>query len=364
MSQIRPVVRSDLDQVVTLVRAAFAPVGGRDGGWDRDSRFLARALLEDPWTPETPCALVAVDDADKVIGSVGAQRRELLFEGEKRDAVVVSFLAVAPEHRGGAAGALLIRRLLTGQQDLAFSDSSTPEVARIWRVFGGYADATRCCEYMLVTRANRWLRGIAGEIIRRHPISRRVVPVEALPLQAVGSRLLSRVRPEAISMAPSGLSSSSASPAELAEVERSLDRRVRLRVAHDAEFLEAQFSHLEAMDIGGDLVRHVVHRAGRPIGWFAYIARPQVSRVLAVCSGPEDADAVFEALLRDATERGTAVVSGRSAPHLVEPLRRRMAVLRYEPPPLIHARDHQLRAALASSGSLLEEIELLDCRFW
>lgn len=353
MGTIRPVERGELDEVAALVRTGIA-------GWNRDSRLLALTLLEDPWTPDPPRSLVALDDTGRVIGSIGAQRRRLLFDGKELDAVAVSHLVVAPDGRGAATGALLVRTLLSGDQALTFTDSSTPEVTRIWRLFGGQADATRCSEYMLVTRAGRWLGGMAREIARGHPISHRNLPVAALPLHAARAALRSRTHQGATP----GLSCEAATPAELTDVDRGLDRRVRLRVAHDPAYLEARFSQLESINIGGELVRRVVRQAGRPVGWFAYIARPHVSRVLAVSADADNADAVFDALIADATERGTAVVSGRSAPHLAEPLRRRMAVLRHSPPPLIHAPDPELRASLASSSSVLEELELLDSEWW
>ena len=351
---IRPIEGADLEEVAELVRTGLA-------GWKRDSRFLARTLLEDPWTPDPPPSLVALDDSGRVIGSIGAQRRRLLFDGQEFDAIAVSHLVVALDGRGGAAGALLVRTLLSGQQALTFTDSSTPGVARIWRLFGGQADATRCSEYMLVIRAARWLGGVAGAIARHKVISHRDVPVEALPFHAVPARVLSRAHPR--TTIPE-LASEAATPADLVDADRGLDRHVRLRIAHDPEYLEAKFSQLESMSIGGELVRRTVRQAGRPIGWFAYIARPHVSRVLAVSADAASADAVFEALLADAKERGSAVVSGRSAPHLTEPLRRRRAVLRYTPPPLIRAPDPELRASLASDASLLEELELLDFEAW
>ncbi len=357
MASIRPVESRDLHDVELLVRAGLK-------GWNRDAQFLEKTLFNDPWTPAEPCSLVAVDDAGRIVGSIGAQRRRLLFDGQEHDGVAVSHLVVAAEERGGATGALLVRTLLSGRQSLTFSDSSTAGVMRIWRLFGGHPDMTRNIEYMIVTRTDRWVRGIAGELVRRHPLTRRVVPVESLPLHAIGDHLLPRAYRNATRSRTPGLRSEPAAAAELAGMEGVLDRRVRLRVAHDAEYLEARFAHIESIPIGGDLIRRLVRRSGRPIGWFAYIARPTVSRVLAVHAQPDDAAAVFEALLLDATERGTAVVSGRSAPHLAEPLRERRAVLRYEAPPLIHARDEELRATLAAPGSLLEELELLDCAYW
>ena len=182
---------------------------------------------------------------------------------------MVSHLVVAPEDRGGAAGALLIRTLLSGPQALTFSDSSTPGVLRIWRLFGGQADATRGVEYMLVTRPDRWVRGIAGELVRRRPISHRLVPVEALPLHAVGSRVLSRARPSMTHSSTPGLTSGWTAPASLADMAPGPDNRVRVPVAHDAVYFQAHSAQFSCMAIGRYLVRRFVGEAGRRDGGLA-----------------------------------------------------------------------------------------------
>jgi hypothetical protein len=353
VADIRPIERDDLDGVAELVRAGLP-------GWSRSPEILARTLLDDPWTPDPPRSLVAVDESGALVGTIGAQRRKLRFDGEVLDAVAVSHLVVAPGGRTAATGAMLVKALLAGDQALTITDSSTPEVTRIWRLFGGELDTARGYQYMLVLSTRRWLGGLARALVTRQKVTRRDVPVESLPLHAAGSRVGSRANPEPTPE----LSSADASPAEIAEFGSTLERKVRARIAHDPEYLAARFAQLEAMDIGGSVVHRIVRRAGRPIGWFAYIARPRVSRILCVSADADNTDAVLEALLDDARERGTGVLAGRSAPHLIEPLHRRMAVLGAIRAPLVHCADPELRSVIASSASLLTEFELLDSEWW
>ena len=103
---------------------------------------------------------------------------------------------------------------------------------------------------------------------------------------------------------------------------------------------------------------------GRPIGWFAYLARPEMARVIHLGAPAAVADAVVTALVEDARERGIAALSGRLEPHLDEPMRRRGATLALNQQPLIHSRDPALLAAAASSASLLTEIDLIDSEWW
>jgi hypothetical protein len=68
-------------------------------------------------------------------------------------------------------------------------------------------------------------------------------------------------------------------------------------------------------------------------------------------------EAVFGELVRDARERGSAVLAGRYEPHLRTPLSERSAVLGFARCPLIHSRDPEVSALLATDSSLLTDLD-------
>jgi hypothetical protein len=352
-ASIRPLERDDLEAVARLVRANLP-------GWGRDRDVLERNLVDHPWAPDPLRALVAVDARGEVIGSIGAQRRRMLFDGREIEGVCVSHLAVAADSRGGAAGALLVRRLLAGDQDLTFTDSGTPETVRIWRTFGAHLDHSRSCDWMIVLRPVRWLRDVSRHALFRRALGRRTVPVSAFPLQAAGRSLVSRAFPPL----PPEVTTEEATPALVAEHLPELTAGVRLRVAYDEAYLDYAFSYMDWLARGDRIVRRLVRRAGRPVGWFVYVARPGVSRVACLAACAREEEAVTAALIEDARERGTAVLTGRFEPHLDEPMRRRLAVLGFAQRPCVHAKDAELRATLASSASLLTEFDLIDTEWW
>lgn len=352
MTAIRALEQQDLPAVASLVRAHLR-------GWRRDQHVLATNLIEHPWASEPLRTLVAVSDDGQIIGSIGAQERRLLFDGSELRGVCVSHLVVDPAHRAGASGALLVRRLLSGDQDLTWTDSGTEGVVRIWRAFGAHVDHSRTCDWMLVLRPARWLSRIAVRAARgADDLGRRSIPVGALPAQALGRRLVSRAFPEL----PPDVSGEQAEPAAIAESLPAITRGVRLRLVYDQPYLDYLFAYLDSLT--GPVVRRLVRRAGAPIGWYAYLARPAIGRVICVAANVREIDAVVADLVGDAHQRGVAVLAGRLEPHLDEPLRRRLAVVGFAQRPLIHARDPAILAALASSASLLTEIDLIDSEWW
>lgn len=352
MATIRPLERADLPAVAALVRESLP-------GWRRDAAFLERTLVDHPWAPETLPSLVAVDDSGVIVGSVGAQARRLAFDGAELSGISVSHLVVAPERRAGAAGALLVRELLSGGQDLTWTDSGTEDVVRIWRTFGAHLDHARSANWMLVLRPARWLARIASLRIRSGVTLRQAVPVAALPLHAAGRHLLPRTFSPPVAAEVNG---ENASPSEIVDLLPALTKGIRLRVDYDAGYLSSVFAQVSSP--GAPVVHRLVRRGTTPIGWYAYIQQSGISRVIHLAAGVRQVEAVFGEMYGHSRAQGASLLAGRLEPHLQEPLQRRFAAIGLAQRPLIYARDPDLRATLASSSSLITEMDLIDSEWW
>jgi len=348
VASIRPLDRDDLPAVAELIRAHV--------GWRRDPAVLERTLIDHPWSRQEPSTLVAVDDTGRVIGSIGAQERPLVFEGAPLRGVCVSHLVVDPERRAGAAGALLVRTLLSGDQDLTFTDSGTEDVVRIWAAFGADVDHTRTGSWMVVIRPVRWMALAGRHGVRSSESRRRAVPTAALPLHVLGKRAMPQAFPDP---AP-GVEGTEATPAEIVEILPAF-KNIRLRIDYDTDYLSWLFAHFRSL--GLSLSHRIVRRAGRPIGWYAYIQR-DVARLVHLAAASRQADDVFADFAAQASAGGALALAGRMEPSLDEPLRRRMAAFSLAQRPLVHARDPKVRAALGSSGALVTEMDLIDSEWW
>jgi hypothetical protein len=265
--------------------------------------------------------------------------------------VCCGHLTVASDRGAGHVGALLLRRVLSGAQDLTWTDSPTEGVVRMWRAFGGHSDHPRSCDWMLVLRPLRWGAGVVAQMARRGAM-REAMPVAAVPVQASGGRLVPRAFPPC----PSGVRSEEAAAGAVVDQLPALTRGLRLRVDYDQPYLDRLLAQVDAA-MGG-LVRRIVRRDGDPIGWYCYLCRPGgASRVLHVCAPEPELDAVVSELTEHARTRGSAALTGRLEPHLEAPLRRRLAALGFARQPLIHAPDPEVHALLATSSSLLTHLD-------
>ena len=321
-------------------------------GWTHDEGFLRGTLIEYPWADPALSSLVATSPDGEILGFVGAQVREMALDGAPVRGVCVSHLVVVPDGRAGAAGALLLGRLLSGAQDVSWSDSANEVVARMWRTFGGHLDHARLLDWMLVLRPGRWFGGVLAKGVRGRSLGRSDVPVGALPLHAAGPRLA----PRAFPVPDPDIRGEDAGAAAIVEHLPEMMRGVELRVDYGESHLEHLFAQVEAAS--GPLVHRLVRRRDRPIGWYAYL-RPKagVSRVLHVAVAQRHADAVVAELVEHAKASGSTALTGRMEPHLESPLRSRLAVLGFARRPMIHTHRPEIRLALASSASLLTQLE-------
>jgi Acetyltransferase (GNAT) family len=347
MAEIRPLDRADL-QAVTALLGANLPAWTAEG---QIPQFLQATLFDHPWAdPELP-SLVAAENG-KVVGFIGAQVRRFRFEDRTLRAVCASHLTVDPDHRGGAAGALLLRRLLTGGQDFTFSDTANDEMARMCLTFGGQLDHARACDWMIVLRPVRWLRALTTSVIVRRGLG-PAVPVGALPFKAVRPGGARRGIPDP----QPDVRGENADAATIVEQLAELGAGFRLRADYDRQFLEYMFGQAES-HFGRPLVRRLVRRGERPVGWYAY--RPQrgnVARVLHMMANDRDGDAVLAELVAHAGGRDAAVIAGRLEPQLTRTLSPLQPVLGFALRPWVHCHDPEIFAALASSGSLLTRLD-------
>lgn len=342
MPEIRPVTHDDLPEVVKLLEA-------RMPGWWGSEETLAGTMLDHPWAEDDITPLVSVGEKGKILGFIGVQVRRLLFDGRPIRGVVATQLAVTED--AGAAGALLIRRVLSGPQELTWSDGTTEGVVRIWRAFNGAPDYVRASDFLLVLRPVRWIRSTLAAATRRS-LSREELPVVGFPFQAAGRRIARRAHPDP----DPEVNGTDVDSATIVELLPEMASGLRLRVDHDQAYLDHMFALVAKF--AEPLVCRLVKRGDRPVGWYAYRrGQRSVSHIMHLLAAQDESEAVLSELLEHARANGSSVVSGRAEPHLVEPLSQRFAVLGLTRQPVIRAQDADLAHTLTTDASLLTRLD-------
>ena len=143
-------------------------------------------------------------------------------------------------------------------------------------------------------------------------------------------------------------------PAAIALESASILRGVRLHALYDEAYLDTFTGWLRPQG----LVARIVRRGDRPIGWYAYVLRPgRASRVLHLAAAEQDVDATLGDLVEHARASGSAALAGRLEPHLDGSLRHRAPAIGFMRVPMVHARNTDVLATLASSSALLTQLD-------
>lgn len=358
MSRIRPLEREDLPRVCRLYERVV-----RSGSPYFPQQLLGyfeRTLFDYPWAdPEIP-SLVYEDSDGEILGLLGSHARRLRVDGRRVRMACGGPLVSAPEARRRGVGAFLLRRYLAGPQDLTITDGATDTVRQMCVGLGGqslvHASISWTKVFRPVATSMHWLSQRNGGSGLARSL-RFVAPV----LDSAAQGLLGR-RAGFVPTQPDADAALLTVDALLDQL-RNAARCLRLYSDYDAEYLQWLFAELEAVDVRGVPVRHLVYnRGGRVAGWYVYYLAPGgVAQVLQIAAPNGDPDLVLDHLLWHAASGGATAVQGRLEPVLFGPLRGRRCLLSHSQLALVHCEDPNVLGLLGSAKALLTR---LDGEWW
>ncbi len=331
MSNIRPFERGDLAEVAALYQRVMAGPGS-----DPTQRLVAaleRGLLDHPWVdPELP-SLVYQDAAGRIVGFQGSHPRRLSLGGGQLRMVCGGQLVADPDAGTPGIGALLMRRLIAGPQELTITDGATSEVQAMWARLGGSTGGITCLGWTRVLRPARLARALAARRRGANPGGDR------------SGRLA--VGPSADELTPEAL---------IEQLERV---RAPLRPAYDPEFLGWLFAEMEQVQGRGPLARRLVRdERAEPVGWYvAYLPSGGIAQAIGVGTIRPDAGPVLDRLFADARAVGASAVQGRTEPATLAALTARRCLFRRTEWALVHYADDEVAAACGREQALLTRLE-------
>jgi hypothetical protein len=350
-TRIRALEPRDLPAVAALVRETLAV--GPPATEAALADFLRRTLIEQPWADPEIQSLVAVDLGERVVGFVGAEVRRMRLGDRTVRFAWAAHSAVTPAARRGAAGFLLMRKLLEGPQDATLGDGASPLMEQMWLRLGGRR---------LELKGIHWVR-----VFRPAGVAARLVSSRRARLRA-GTRLMARGLDDVAAplarplLAPqrSAAAVEALTPRGLLAAAPTVMGAPTLRPDYDEAFLRWLFAELSRVRARGELVAKLVRNArGRTIGWYLYFLRPGWrSEILQVAASGERAlGTVLDDLLAHAYEHGSAAVRGRLEPGMLGVIAHRRCLLWHRGAAVAHARDPRVLSAIESPDALVSRLE-------
>jgi hypothetical protein len=352
MSVIRPLEREDLREAAALFELVMR--SGQRRSEPALVGLLERTLLDQPWfDPELP-SLVATDSEGRIAGLLAAEVRRMRLNARPLRIIWSQHLAVDPEHRHEALGALMLARMLRGPQDATVTDTATDLVRQMWVRLGGNVLHLKGIHWVRVFRPWHVAARLAAPRLSR-PRARATLRPIAGALDVVTHRAAARL----LDPAPIDVRAEPLTPHTLAEAIPTICKRLALYPDYDEASLDWLFGELVRVPRRGELVAHLVRdKGGRALGWYIYYLRPGWrSEVLQVGAGERQVGDVLDHLLWHAHTHGSAALRGRLEPGLVEPVVRRHCLLWHRGGTLIHSRDPELLRAVHSEAALMTRLE-------
>ncbi len=366
MSAIRPLRPEDIPQVASLYELVM-------GSGSRTPRpglvaLLREVLLDHPWAdPEIP-SLVYTDADDRIVSFVGSHVRRLCVDGRPVRASYAGQLMSEPAVRDRGIGALLLRRFLAGRQDVSITDSAGLDVRLLWERLGAATVSLGSHTWVRFFEPFRFgvERAVGRDSVWK-PFARSAAPLLDAVAKRAGGKLLRVPKPPTIA--------EELTPRALLEHLPAVAKCARVRPDYDENFLAWLFLHMagptnswgfyamEGPSTDGSLVRRLVRdAAGKTLGWYvAYLPRHGIGDVQQLAARDQNVGAVFDHLLHDAAEHGTALLQGRMEPHLCETVWERHCVIRRSARFLVHSRDASLVDAIMVGDGVLTR---MDGEWW
>lgn len=331
----------------------------RSGGTTPPPRlapYFERTFLDHPWVDADVPALVYEFDDGRIVGFIGSHVRRLRFDGRPVRMACAGQLVSDPAARRRGVGALLLRHLFAGPQDLTITDGATPEVRVMWEKLGGHTAFLRSLDW---TRFFRPWRAVGDRLLERS--GRGTWKPAARPLWSLSDALTDRLTGAPLRVDEPPTRAEPLSPSMLVQHLPSVaNGHLRVRPDYDEGFAAWLFEEMAKVRTRGDLVRCLVREPrGRVLGWYvAYLKPGGVSQVMQVAAADRDMAAVLHHLFHHAQQSGTAALQGRLEPLLFEPLAQWRCLVRYSERALLHSRDHMdIVSAMALGQGMVTRME-------
>jgi hypothetical protein len=350
---VRPFVERDVADVGDLHRRVFRK---EDAGGSADAasyrRYFAEVFLNGAVGDSGLRSLVYERDG-AIRGFLGIMPRRMSFRGTPVLMAVCSQFVVDPLERG-QAGLQLLRRCLSGPQDLSFTDEANDHTRAVWHWCGGETS---------IPGTLRWVRPLRPVQFALTVLARR--RSRALMARAARSAGIADAAIRVLTPASLRLPTPEGSREELDETTflsslTAIAGQCSLRPEYDAASAAWVFDRAGRRPGYGRLRRFVVRNGTRhAAGYVLYcIGDDGTAEVLQIAAPREAVGPVLDHLFHDAMECGALAVRGRMDSALLGPLSERHACLYGDSQwTLLHSKRAALLHALHRGDAFLTRLE-------
>lgn len=352
MSKVRTFENSDVDDVANLFQRLLRKTS-ESASEDLKSYFRQLFLDHAPAEPAYRSRVHLRDDGS-LSGFIGVLPVSMDFEGRQITALDCGNFACDDRDTDPFAGARLLRDVLSGPQDLSFTETANDVSTEMWRSMR----ATVLGPYSL-----GWVRVLHPVSFALEAASKHLRPVKLIrPLGRTLDKIaLSATRKSSwLSYASKPGKADAFVTKEMTDAEFAahlpgLIRQFTLKPNWGQSELEMMLSHASNKRNYGDrFQRAVQNRAGKVVGLYLFYGRKGgIGRTIQIVSEAGHESVVIDCLFRDAFEQGLVAVRGATQPNLLQAMIGKKCAFVPSSSTIVHTRDQSLLEAMNSGRAFI-----------
>jgi hypothetical protein len=316
-------------------------------------KYYHDIFFRSPWRDDKFPSFVFRDDRGMVAGFIGVVPREMRFRGELLKVAVPHRLMVNPDSGCPLAAAQLVRRFLSGPQDLSFSDGANDMGRKFWEGMGGsttliysmnWIRPLRPCSYVLHVLAKQKGRRLFTAVL--DPVARLVDSLGAAAL----------VRP---TLLPSGHTTIEADDDLLLDCVSKFSKPYMLCPEYNRDDWKWLMNFMRSNTNRGSFRAFAVYKGAKELvgAYIYYLRANRIIEVMLLLAREDSRGHVLQHILSEAVRENAVCLWGRMEPRFIDCLGDNKCLFKRGSWALVHTKRPDLIDVINRGEAFLSSLE-------
>ncbi|MFC1633198.1 hypothetical protein ACFL5Z_00040 [Planctomycetota bacterium] len=316
--------------------------------------YFEKLYFTHPSYDESMSSLVYEDKQGNIRGFIGGIPVDFKLKNRKIRALVAGNHMVDRDLKDPMAGALLLRKFISGPQDLTYTDTANSISVKLWKTVGAGVLFSHSIRWIRLLRPGRFI----NHVLKRHPVGTALswVAYPACLLSDVAyAHLFDRSSDDVMGRLDECELETSTM---LESFEDFRDRRV-LIPDYDEASLKWRLSLAESKQEHGELLKVAVYNKTKLQGWYlVYVRKGGVAYLLQLVAHPKSILSVLDHLFTNGRKRGCLALTGYLDPkYIMEYQEAGCFLFNRGAMAMSHTQDPEIRCALLHGDAYISSLE-------